>query len=323
MRWFPRISGSLKFFVIYFSFMLTLILPHFLRAPDERLPELHTPALNQLLRAARFQAVSETTAALYQTHLCDQLALPKHAVYASPLNQQIGLNTVSAQHGASLAITAEEAQTWCDGLNQLYGTDAQFTVLRPDLWRIDLPQAVDWQIDNIFNLNHILNPHDAPSDWLQLFTETQMWLHQHPLNQNRKPCNINGLWIWNAPDNMLFQASAAIASDSAWASHSSANVQPMPEHFTAWQQYCASQQLDINHSKMFSETFIQAAEPWDYADELTRWDNTFFAPLHDALLSGSLKTAKIITEQGELIIHKPSPLHFWKRAKTFNGSQLM
>ena len=40
--------------------MFTLILPALLREPHETLPELHTPALNQLLRYARIQPTASS-----------------------------------------------------------------------------------------------------------------------------------------------------------------------------------------------------------------------------------------------------------------------
>ena len=61
--------------------MFTLILPALLREPHETLPELHTPALNQLLRYARVQPTAYSRMQLYQTYLCDQLGQPENTKY--------------------------------------------------------------------------------------------------------------------------------------------------------------------------------------------------------------------------------------------------
>ena len=78
--------------------MFTLVLPALLREPHETLPELHTPALNQLLRYARVQPTAYSRMQLYQTYLCDQLGQPENIIYASPVWQQMGMNTASQPH---------------------------------------------------------------------------------------------------------------------------------------------------------------------------------------------------------------------------------
>lgn len=302
--------------------MFTLIFPHLLRSEHEQLPELNIPTFNHLLRHAQFQAAPKSTAELYQIHLCDQLAQPQNCAYASPINQQMGMNSVTIQHGAALAITAAEAQTLCDGLNQLYGADAHFHPIRPDLWQIQFLQNIDWQVENIFNLNQLLDPNEAAADWLQLATETQMYLHAHPINQDRKSCPINGLWIWNAPSHApAFQPAAKIASDSAWISHSSQDCAAMPTDFQTWQRDCVEQNIDLSATKIFSETFVHAADAYSYAEQWANWERNFFAPIAAALQSGSLKQVKIVCEQGELCFQKPKAWAFWKPEKVFDGKR--
>ena len=301
--------------------MLNIILPHFLRDPEERLPKIHTPALNQILRFARVQAALYSTADLYQTYLCNQLTLPEYCAYASPLSQQVGMNNIVVQHGSSLDITPNEAQILCAGLNQFYGEDAQFTPIRPDLWQIKLSQPIDWKVENIFNLHQILNPDNAPNDWLQLSTEAQMWLHSHPINQNRKPCPINALWFWNAPTDKAYHASAAVATDSAWTSRSSLNIQPLPDDFQGWRLACENHKIDLNETVIFSEKFVNVGNAWTYADTLAQWDAQFFAPVWADLCSGSLKNVRIVCEKNTLTVSSQARFAFWKRLKSFDGKQ--
>ena len=74
--------------------MFTLIIPALMAGDEMPLPPLNTPALNQLRRFARFQAHDLTTAQLYQRFLCDRLALDECSAYASPVVQQMGMNSV-------------------------------------------------------------------------------------------------------------------------------------------------------------------------------------------------------------------------------------
>lgn len=299
--------------------MLTLILPHLIRPSNEVLPSLNTPSLNQIIRFARFQAAGVDTAQLYQSYLCDQLALPDDCVYASPLHQQVGMNQIVVQHGSSLAITPAQAQSLCDGLNQFYATQAQFRPLRPDLWCMTLSQPIDWQIENIFNLNSILSPEHAPADWLQLTTEIQMWLHSQQINQNRTPCPINALWLWNAPTAISCLPVAAVATDSVWASHSSQNCQAMPSNIHDWYQYCHQQNIDVHQTMIFSDAFVQASDAPAYCETLAHWETQFFTPIWHSLCSGSLKAVRVICEQGQLSLTNTARFAFWRGKKHFNG----
>ena len=116
--------------------MFTLILPALLREPHETLPELHTPALNQLLRYARVQPTAYSRMQLYQTYLCDQLGQPENIIYASPVWQQMGMNTASQIPAEHLPLTHSEATIWCNELNQFYHGEYLFTPIRPDLWTL-------------------------------------------------------------------------------------------------------------------------------------------------------------------------------------------
>ena len=202
--------------------MFTLILPALLREPHETLPELYTPALNQLLRYARVQPTAYSRMQLYQTYLCDQLGQPENIIYASPVWQQMGMNTASQIPAEHLPLTHSEATIWCNELNQFYHGEYLFTPIRPDLWTLALPSPPTWHAASILDLASQLDGSQSASGsdirpWLALSTELQMWLHNHPRNaarqQNQLP-PINGIWLWNAPAPAPFQAASLIASNS-------------------------------------------------------------------------------------------------------------
>ena len=132
--------------------MFTLILPALLREPHETLPELHTPALNQLLRYARVQPTAYSRMQLYQTYLCDQLGQPENIIYASPVWQQMGMNTASQIPAEHLPLTHSEAAIWCHELNQFYRGEYAFTPIRPDLWTLALPSPPTWHAASILDL---------------------------------------------------------------------------------------------------------------------------------------------------------------------------
>ena len=102
--------------------MFTLIIPALMAGDEMPLPPLNTPALNQLRRFARFQAHNLTTAQLYHRFLCDRLALDECSAYASPVVQQMGMNSVQMLDlkAACTNLPPETAQQYADRLNQEY-----------------------------------------------------------------------------------------------------------------------------------------------------------------------------------------------------------
>lgn len=301
--------------------MFTLIIPHFMRPSHAAIRSLNTPILNQMLRFAHFQAAPQSTEQLYMQHLCNQLILDNNYAYASPMSQQMGMNQITAQHGHSLAITPDEAEHFCQSLNDLYGEDAIFTPLRPDLWRVQLPQAVDWQVDSIFNINNVLQADNAPAQYLQLSTEIQMCLHTHPINQSRKHCPINHLHLWQAPKNAFRQPEyTAIATLSAWQQQSSLKCHT-PQNWQNWLDFCEAGQLDLATTAWFDETFLYSDEEIAYRETIEQWDKHMAAHLQNALQSGQLAAFQLICEQGVCEFHAPNVWAFWKRARSFDGVQ--
>ena len=313
--------------------MFTLILPALLREPHETLPELHTPALNQLLRYARVQPTAYSRMQLYQTYLCDQLGQPENIIYASPVWQQMGMNTASQIPAEHLPLTHSEATIWCNELNQFYHGEYLFTPIRPDLWTLALPSPPTWYAASILDLASQLDGSQSASGsdirpWLALSTELQMWLHNHPRNaarqQNQLP-PINGIWLWNAPAATDFQAAALIASNSAWAAHSSQATTGQPENYAAWQRTCAQRQIPLAHTHIFADDFLpsqQTGDIWAYQTQLEAWEQNWFEPLRQDLFSGCLKGLRIVCEQAQCTITSKPQRAFWKRKRRFDGKTL-
>ena len=313
--------------------MFTLILPALLREPHETLPELHTPALNQLLRYARIQPTASSRMQLYQSYLCDQLGQPENIIYASPVWQQMGMNTASQIPAEHLPLTHSEAAIWCHELNQFYRGEYAFTPIRPDLWTLALPSPPTWHAASILDLASQLDGSQSASGsdirpWLALSTELQMWLHNHPRNaarqQNQLP-PINGIWLWNAPAAVPFQAASLIASNSAWAAHSSQATTEQPENYAAWQRTCAQRQIPLAHTHIFADDFLpslQTGDLWAYQEQLAQWERNWFEPLRQALFSGSLNGLRIVCEQAQCTIGSKPQWAFWKRKRRFDGKTL-
>lgn len=309
--------------------MFTLILPDFLRPEADSLPPVDTPALNQILRFARVQAAETSRAELYQNHLADRLQLPEHCAYASPVFQQTGMNSVRLTDGAALSIRYEEAAAWCEGLNRLYRGEAEFSPIRADLWQISLPEKINWQSPPLWDaLGEVDGGAKAvgagAGGWLQLSTELQMWLHAHPLNQNRA-IPVNAVWLWRGDNRRLANPPVLTGTDSPWRQQSSLNTEEMPHDFATWQRVCDDAHIDLNQTAVFSEAFVlsrQSGDVWHYADILHDWETRFFAPVWQALRSGSLNGFSLICRQGVLRLGRRPQRRFWRRPRRFTGQTL-
>lgn len=320
--------------------MFTLILPALLRPDAEHLPEPDTPFLDKLLRFARFEPQPSPLGRLYAEHLAVDFALPEHCVYASPVWQQMGMHSMNLLDGAAVGINEEEAEALCSGLNEFYRGQARFRALRPDLWRMLLPASVDWQAPPVFDVlgqidGSVRAEGTGAAQWLQMQTEIQMWLHDHPMNRHRRNHQqppINGIWLWNAPvypSAAAESAPALMGCDSPWTAQSPLNLAPAPARFQDWQQYCDDEGVAVGNTAVWLDGLTlsrQTNDTWAYGDVLAQWDETFFQPLWEALSEKRMDSARIITDGeagGTLWLQKP-PLFAWFKAKRhFNGRSLL
>lgn len=304
--------------------MFTLVLPALLQTTPMALT---MPAFNQLLRFGRFQAKACDYGDLLLDYVRPHFDLPENSVYASPLNQQMGMNSIHIQ---ACPISEAEAHTLCQSLNELYQNDCHFTPLRPDVWQCTFAQAIQWQAPPVWQ---IYGQHDGmqptlaqgigQGEWLRLQSELQMWLHNHPINQQR-PHAINTIWLWQAPTpRLLAETSALVGSNSAWAQ------QPIAiANYAEWQHHCQQQQTALEQSILFLDDLQLAQQNNDllqYQTLLEQWDKDYFAPIWADLRTGKLKQFRIITngeQGGELMLNSFARFAFWKKKRQFDGTKL-
>lgn len=261
--------------------------------------------------------------------------LPEHTAFAVPIWQQISMNTTQQLDSRHIAISDSEAQTLIADLNQFYTGDATFSALHPKIWQIHLPKMSEWHAPSVLNLDAQTDAvsrseHHASTQWLQLSTEIQMFLHAHPINQARQQRGeipINALWLWQpenpAPTATPFQA-ALTGSDSAWTAISPNPHTDQPHDLAAWQRACEEHEIALDKTQLFSEDFAQShqtGDVWAYQKVLHHWENHFFAPLENLLQTGKLQQIQLICEQGSLTMGRRR-WAFWQSKKTFNGKQL-
>lgn len=322
-----------RFFLSPKFCMFTLILPTLSRETSAHLPPFNTPTLDEWLQFGQLTPHSLTTGQLYLRYLCNDLTLPENEVFASPVWLQMGMNSMTMTDGASINIGMGEAQSLCDGLNEFYRHEFTFEPIRADLWRFRLPEKPQWQAPMLFDMCGFqmgeLNEQAQGirrNEWLQLQTEIQMWLHDHPMNKVRQKNGqvaINGIWLWNAPAKQPFNhAPMLVGSNSLWNHFSSLRIQAAPDGFFAWQQICREQNVLISETALFLEDLwlsAQTSDEYAYHRQIEQWEMHFFAPIWAALKSGELPEMQIICEHGILHIGKRAHWQFWKSRQKFVG----
>ena len=297
--------------------MLTLVIPNLFRRADETLPEIHTPHLNQFLQFARFQAAETSRAQLYFDYLNAPTPLPENQVYASPVWQQMDMNSATMLDGAHLAIDAATAEKLCADLNTFYSGEYVFQAAKPYLWTLTLPKKPTWHAPSILDVSgQVFGEELATGDarqGLKLSAEMQMFLHAHKINQDRT-APINGIWLWNAPSENNINNQIPIASNSQWAN---AEKSFQAANFTEFQQHENWQNGIIFLDELTA--CYDTGNTQTYAQILQNWDAKWFTPLVENLKNGSLKNAQIVCNRGYWIWKNRAHWAFWRGKQKFVG----
>lgn len=111
-------------------------------------------------------------------------------------------------HGPALAITAEHSQQLADELAGVFAAHGlHFSAPDPARWYLKLPPGLAMppmvEIDRVLgdDLFDHLPPGEDGRLWRSLLSETQVLLHQSPLNARRAAqgqAAVNSLWFWGA-----------------------------------------------------------------------------------------------------------------------------
>ncbi|MCF7521544.1 hypothetical protein L4G92_05720 [Neisseria sp. ZJ106] len=314
---------------------LTLALPSLPLHTGHR----QTPAFNQMLRYGRWQPQPCRPSEFYRRHLWQGSILQqakriagitpdRPTAFASPFYQEMGMHSAGITAGRHLAISPHEAQRWCAELSSFYQDEHwEFVPLHNDLWLALMPsenhtEQPDWQVTPVPDIGNQISPadqacgNDAPT-WLAKQTEIQMWLHQHPLNAERhrqglQPVNV--LWLWqdltgNANSDIIF-------SNSPWAAFSPTPARPVPDNFGDLQQILNQLSENPDNFLILQDDFTLCGSE-SHTSLLQHWEQTWFAPLWQALNQRRLHRLTLATEQGTLHLTPRSHLAFWRTAGKF------
>lgn len=124
----------------------------------------------------------------------------------SPIHWQASHNDAMIMaYGEDLCLADDESRAWFQALADYLARDLwQLFYHNAEIWLMSRKSMPAIQAKSIYQMFHrSMRPELLALDdslfWSSFLTETQMFLHSHPLNQSRirqqKPL-INGVWVW-------------------------------------------------------------------------------------------------------------------------------
>lgn len=306
--------------------------------------DLALPALQKLL--ARAIATPASPARSIEAALCAAFAVPMHNdIPVAPisaafdgLGQGVWLRAdavhLSLQRDQMLlsqpSVTGAEAEQFCASLNEYFAAQGMtFFAPHPQRWYVRVKTVPDMQTTPLSEViggnvrGALPRGTDAPL-WNQVFNESQMLLHAHPLNEAREARGelpINSLWLWGGSDASQLQKNYdSVSSDERLAEMFAA---------AAGVPYFSSDGiLALSLSERGDRLLlligalreaIQAGDLHGWRTALQTFEADVARPFWDALRGGELASLRIDVLAGEntrsFVLTRHDVYRFWRRGK--------
>lgn len=257
-----------------------------------------------------------------------EMAGDSYWLRADPVTIRLMRNQLVLLADSAAAPSAADAAEFIDALNRHFAPDGlQFSAPHPQRWYLRLPAAPKLYTHSLAevhgrNIQHFLPFGEESTRWRKLLNETQMLLHQHPLNAAREAAGrlpLNSIWLWgggtlsphlSAPCSRVY-ADDPLARGLAIAAGIPAAALPpaLPEHVTGVSLFVA-QHL---HDTMWQ------GEAWHLC--LERLDEEWLIPATNALRRGKLQQLTLIapseTATVELTLTRGDLWKIWRRGKSW------
>jgi hypothetical protein len=315
-----------------------LIVPDLLPPPDwagELLSGLDLPALEALLaRGARAAAESATMeAALCRafgvaggepvaavTVLADGLSQDGYWLRADPVHFLLQRDKIVALPTSGLA--PDEAAALVASLNQHFSVDGlTFHVPHPQRWYLRLeaaPGIVTTPVSQVYgrDIRHLLPHGEDALRWHRLTNETQMLLHQHPVNEALEARGlraVNGVWLWGGgvAGVALSRSFQSVCADDVLAGQF-AQLAGLTGHAwpARWQPVEGAQLLVYGG---LGEA-LQAGDWQAWRERMQSLERDYAQPLLAALRRGELARLEIqvLRSGGTALSHTLTPAAAWK-----------
>jgi hypothetical protein len=156
--------------------------------------------------------------------------------------------------------------------------------------------------------------------WHGRFNETQMLLHEHPVNQRRESRGesaINSVWFWGGgrlPVPVISHRWEIWADDPllrGLALWSGLEPKPLPANASAWLAQAGQSDHVVLLDALTEPTQRSDAHAW--ASQADALEQNWFAPLREQLAHGKLTKLTIATQRADLGLNfEVRPVDLWK-----------
>ena len=238
------------------------------------------------------------------------------AMRADPVFIQPNRDHLVLLGNAELDISFEEAQKIANDINETYGdTQWQLIALTPQQWVVEQKKPEQLQTSSLpdvvgKNINDFLPQGDDQKNWRALMNELQMFLHAHPVNQQRQMQGlpvVNSVWFWGAGILPELSPSEGIKSfTQCWSdetvSLALARLTNVPR--TDLTQNCEAwlkQAITPGHHLLVTELLNSAQaknDPLEWWQSMVQFDREWLSGLVDAVKQNTIEQLQVIDSDG-------------------------
>jgi hypothetical protein len=123
---------------------------------------------------------------------------------ADPVHLRVGRDSLGLTDSAAFEVSRAESEALVETLNRHFGRAMLFYPVRPERWYVRLEKAPDMQTTPAAAACGLAIDEKLPSGpdamrFHALMNETQMLLHEHPVNAEREARGapaLNSIWFW-------------------------------------------------------------------------------------------------------------------------------
>ena len=297
-----------------------------------------TPALTPeawLCQAFEVERQQDWPIAPLTLALDDAAAGDAYWLRADPVHLRIARDRLQLVDASLFDVMPVDAQALVEKLNRHFDqTGLEFRAPHPKRWYVKLPRVPELVTHSISEAagqevqRHLPAGGEALA-WHRMFNETQMLLHEHPVNEAREARGepaINSVWFWGGGtrcavrgrhfDAVWSDDAAAVALAAAAGAHAAA----VHTDATAWLGAAAASKGSFESHLVVLEATARAVAYQDTAAWRTALQNLetrWFGPLRGALRSGTLAELTLVALGDEAsvrcVIRRTDLLKFWRR----------
>ena len=248
---------------------------------------------------------------------------------ADPVHLRFHHERIVLADAGAFEVSEDEAQTLIAALNQTFADIGQFIMATPRRWYLHLAQATTHRAEPLTAIagrRLAGDPLGAKSPLAGVINEIQMFLHTHPVNQQREASgqpSINSLWLWGAGS---LPALEAPGFDAVWsrdplaqglARAASLRPRPSPPSLAALLDNADPVQRQlVVLEELLGPVLYEAPDDWKRA--IQRLDADWFLPLSKAVGS-QIKQLQLIAPTIYGVLrwqYQGGRWQFWKKGRT-------